>query len=64
MDDQILSRESIAQDADLAAQRCVAHGVEQPCPHQEGTEAALIWRNAFHRYLLLHSAPDDVEGSA
>jgi hypothetical protein len=62
--DQILSRESIAQDADLAAQRCVAHGMEQPNPHVEGTEAARIWTAAYERYLLLHSAPEDVEGGA
>ena len=65
MNDPILSRVAIAQDADLAAQRCVQTGVQQPNPHVEGTEAAACWRNAYFRYLLLHSAPHaDCEGGA
>jgi hypothetical protein len=57
MNEPILSRQAIAEDADRAAQRCVQSGAEQPNPHPEGTEAAACWRNAYLRYLLLHSTP-------
>lgn len=61
--DQVQSRQSIAEDANLAAQRAVAHGVEQANPHPQDTEAHGVWRAAYLRFLLLHSAPEG-EGSA
>lgn len=58
MNDPILSREAIAADADLAAQRYVLHGMEQPNPHVEGTEAALLWRNAYARLKAFYLDPE------
>jgi len=54
--DPILSRESIESDADLAAQRCVLSGADQPCPHVAGTEAAEVWDRAYERGLREYSA--------
>jgi hypothetical protein len=64
MPDQIISREAIAKDADLAAQRFVEHGVDQPCPHPEGTEAALIWKTAYARFTAYYRDPAAEDGSA
>lgn len=58
MSEPILSREAIATDADLAAQRAAASRVEQPNPHPTGSDAAALWHAAYCRYLLLHSAPE------
>lgn len=62
-DVNVLTREAIAADADLAAQRAAASGVEQPNPHPLGSDAAAAWHTCYCRYLLLHSAPT-AEGSA
>lgn len=56
MNDQIISREFIAADADAAAQRFVATGIEQDCPYVSGTEASREWRRAFQIGLLKWSA--------
>lgn len=58
MNDPIISRESIAQDADAAAQRYVATGVEQDRPYVSGTEASREWRASFQRYLSEHACPE------
>jgi hypothetical protein len=56
MNDPITSRQAIESDADLAAQRCVQSGVEQPNNHLDGTEAAQCWERAYQVGLLKHSA--------
>lgn len=58
MSEPILSREAIASDADLAAQRAAATKVDQPNPHPADSDAAAVWHAAYCRYLLKHSAPD------
>lgn len=64
MTHQITSSQEVAADADAAAQRFVATGVEQDCPFVSGTEASREWRAAHQRYLLLHSAAEGSEGGA
>lgn len=61
--EQILSREEIALDADAAAQRFIATGVEQENPFVSGTEAHREWRASYQRFLLKWSAPE-AEGGA
>jgi hypothetical protein len=56
MNEQILSRAEIAQDADAAAQRFVLTGVEQDCPFVSGTEASREWRREYQLGLLKWSA--------
>ena len=53
--DHIQSRQQIAADAEVAAQRAVQYGVEQPCPHPPGTEAHAVWAAAYARYVVLYS---------
>lgn len=56
MTHEITSRESIALDADAAAQRFVATKVEQDCPFVSGTEASREWRREYQLGLLKWSA--------
>lgn len=63
MSEPVVSREAIAKDADLAAQRAATSGVDQPNPHPIGSDAAAAWNSAYCRYLLWHSNPQ-AEGSA
>lgn len=56
MTHEILSREFIALDADAAAQRFVATGVEQDCPFVSGTEASREWRRYYQLGILKWSA--------
>lgn len=63
MNEQIRSREAIAQDADMAAQRAVFTGLEQPNPHPNGSDAAAAWKASYERSLQWHSAPE-AEGGA
>ena len=51
----IQSRQQIAADAEVAAQRAVQFGVEQPCPHEPGTEAHAVWAASYARYVVLYS---------
>jgi hypothetical protein len=64
MNEPVIPRAAIAEDANLAAQRAVAHGVEQANPHPQDSEAHAIWRAAYLRFMLLHSAPEGCEGVA
>lgn len=64
MNETVTSRQAIAEDADRAAQRCVQTGIAQLNPHLYGTEAAAAWKCAYERFLVLHSAPADVDGGA
>lgn len=52
----IVTRESIAADADAAAQRFVLTRVEQDCPFVSGTEASREWRREYQIGLLKWSA--------
>ncbi len=63
MNDQVITRESIALDADAAAQRFVKTRIEQDNPFVSGTEAHREWRASYQRSLLKWSAPE-AEGSA
>lgn len=55
---------SLAESADLAARRAVETQEPQPNPHPAGSTEALQWHSAYCRYLLLHGAPEGVEGGA
>ena len=55
MTGQIISRQELAADAEVAAQRAVQFGVEQPNPHEPGTEAHAVWAAAYARYVVLYS---------
>lgn len=58
MDQDVQSRQSIAEDAEAAALRALQFRVEQPNPHEQGTEAHLLWQTAYTRYLRLHTSPE------
>jgi hypothetical protein len=60
----ILSRAAINSDAKLAAERCIASGVEQPNPHTEGTDAHAAWRADYSRWLHSLQASEDTESCA
>jgi hypothetical protein len=45
----ILSREVIAADAQVAAQRYAEHGVEQVNPWPTDSDAALAWAASYER---------------
>jgi len=55
MTDPIISRQELAADAEVAAQRAVQFGVEQPCPHEPGTEAHAVWAASYARYVVLYA---------
>lgn len=61
MSEPILSREEIARRADEAARAFAAagQGADKPAnPYPINSDAAVAWKAAFERYLLLHSAPE------
>lgn len=60
----VLPRVLIIEQADHAALLAARTGVEQQCPYPVGSDEAMVWRAAYQRYLLLHSAPDDTEAGA
>lgn len=62
MSDLPIRRITIAEQADLAAWRFAETGEPEINPH-EGTEDGPVWRAAFLRQLLRHTAPQ-AEGSA
>jgi hypothetical protein len=64
MNDPIQSKAAICADAHLAARFVASGGVEPKCPHEEGTEAASIWRAAFARHLHEMRAEEGTEASA
>jgi hypothetical protein len=63
MTEPIVSRESIALDAEAAALRMLATGVSQPNPWPPESTAAAEWKAALERYLVAHSS-DEAEVSA
>lgn len=64
MNDPIRSRASIASDAEAAAERFVATGVEQLNPELDGTEAHAQWAAAFARFVAFHRDPLVEDGPA
>lgn len=64
MNDPILSRQSISEDAKLAAERCITTHAQQVNPHLDGTDAHAQWRADYCRWLLALSAEEGCEGSA
>lgn len=62
MNEPILSRAAIAEDAKTAAERAVSTGCVQPNPHVPGTDAWSLWRSVHERWLLALSAPEGTEG--
>lgn len=64
MSDQILSREEIAQMADRAAAQCARTGRVPANPFAPHAPEWRQFKVDFERYLVLHTAPQDVEGGA
>lgn len=64
MNEQIVSREEISNQARGAALAFVNTGVPQKNVHPEGTAAAAAWKASYERWLLALTAPEGVEGSA
>lgn len=62
MTDPSIRRVTIAEQANLAAQRTAQTGEIERNPH-EGTPDAGEWQRAYERYLLLHTMPES-EASA
>lgn len=61
----IIAREVIAARAEQDAIHMIAQGLtEVPNPYPPLSGAAVVWKVAFQRFLLKHSAPEDVEGGA
>lgn len=58
MNEPILAREAIAEDAKTAAERAVATGCVQPNPHLQHTDAWSLWRSVHERWLLALSVPE------
>jgi hypothetical protein len=63
MPEPIISRQSIAEDADAAARRFVLTGEPEENPFVSGIESHREWQASFERSLLKWSAPD-AEASA
>jgi len=61
---EILSHEEIAKLADRTAQRVAQSGRMEPNPFAPDTDHWRQFKVAFERYLVFHTAPDDVEGGA
>lgn len=63
--DPIVSREVIAAQAEQDAIHMITQGLEEmPNRYPPDTAAAIVWKVSFQRFLLKHSAPEDVEGGA
>ena len=64
MNDPILPRTAISEDAKLAAERFLASGADQPNPHIEGTDAFAQWAADYARWRLALMAEEGCEGGA
>ncbi len=62
MTEESIRRQTIAEEADAAAQRTVASAVLEPNPYF-GLDDERAWKSAYERYLLKYSAPE-AEGGA
>jgi hypothetical protein len=63
MNEPIVSREFIAQQADDAAREMARTGQPARNPYPPETAAAAAWKASLQRQLLWHTAPQ-AEGSA
>lgn len=64
MNEPVISRTAISEDARLAAERSIAHDVPQPNPHIQGSAAHAAWAADYARHLHEMRAVDGSEGSA
>jgi hypothetical protein len=60
----ILQRIAISDDARRAAERSIAHGVDQPNPHVPGSAAHAAWDADYARWRLALIAGEDTEAGA
>ena len=61
---EILPRTAISNDARNAAERSIAHGVEQANPHIQGSAAHAAWAADYARWRLALIAGEDTEAGA
>lgn len=64
MNEPILQRIAISDDARRAAERCIAHGVDQPNPYVPGSAAYAAWAADYARWRLALIAGEDTEAGA
>ena len=64
MNESILQRIAIYDDARRAAERSIAHGVDQPNPHIPGSAAHAAWAADYARWLHELRAIDGTESCA
>jgi hypothetical protein len=61
---EILPRTAISNDARNAAERSIAHGVDQPNPYVPGSAAHAAWAADYARWRLALIAGEDTEAGA
>ena len=64
MNDPVISRTAISEDARNAAERSIAFNVEQPNPHIQGSAAHAAWAADYARWRLALIAGEDAEAGA
>lgn len=64
MNEPVISRTAISDDARRAAERSIAHDVPQPNPHIHGTAAHAAWAADYARWRLALIAGEDTEAGA
>lgn len=64
MNEPVISRTAISEDARNAAERSIAHDVPQPNPHIPGSAAHAAWAADYARWRLALIAGEDTEAGA
>lgn len=64
MNEPVISRTAISNDARNAAERSIAFDVDQPNPYVPGSAAHAAWAADYARHLHEMRAVDGSEGSA
>ena len=64
MNEPVISRTAISDDARRAAERSIAHDVPQPNPHIPGSAAHAAWAADYARWRLALIAGEDTETGA
>jgi hypothetical protein len=64
MNEPVISRTAISDDARNAAERSIAHGVDQPNPYVPGSAAHAAWAADYARWRLALIAGEDTEAGA
>lgn len=64
MNEPVISRTAISDDARNAAERSIAHGVEQANPYCPGSAAHAAWAADYARWRLALIAGEDSEAGA